>query len=115
MQALKEAGRLDNMEFRVARLDADIEAIGCGMDEALQVENGVMRLKLAVIDQTVRYRAEVLTIDGASVLNVDWLSGPPYNVDVSASLLKSGKYRIRLSDARDGAKKEVASYYFWVR
>ena len=78
-------------------------------------ENGVMRLKLAVIDQTVRYRAEVLTIDGASVLNVDWLSGPPYNVDVSASLLKSGKYRIRLSDARDGAKKEVASYYFWVQ
>jgi hypothetical protein len=78
-------------------------------------ENNVVRLRLAVIDQTVPYRAEVLTIDGKSVFSVDRLSGPPFNVDVSASLLKSGKYQIRLSDARDGSKKEVASYYFWVQ
>jgi len=78
-------------------------------------ENSVVRLRLAVINQTVPYRAEVLSIDGKSVFNLDWLSGPPFNVDVSASLLKSGKYQIRLSDARDGSKKEVASYYFWVQ
>jgi hypothetical protein len=78
-------------------------------------ENSVVRLRLAVIDQTVPYRAEVLTIDGMSVFSIDRLSGPPFNVDVSASLLKSGKYQIRLSDARDGSKKEVASYYFWVQ
>jgi hypothetical protein len=78
-------------------------------------ENSVVRLRLAVLDQTVPYRAEVLTIDGKSVFSVDWLSGPPFNVDVSASLLKSGKYQIRLSDARDGSKKEVASYYFRVQ
>jgi len=78
-------------------------------------ENSVVRLRLAVINQTVPYRAEVLTIDGKSVFSVDRLSGPPFNIDVSASLLKSGKYQIRLSDARDGSKKEVASYYFRVQ
>jgi len=77
-------------------------------------ENNALRLKLAVVDQTIPYRVEVLTSDGQSVFSVDWLSGPPFNVDVSASLLKSGKYQIRLSDARDGSKKEVASYYFRV-
>jgi hypothetical protein len=30
-------------------------------------------------------------------------------------LLKGGKYQVRLSDARDGSKKEVASYYFLVQ
>jgi len=78
-------------------------------------ENNVLRLKLAVVDQTIPYRVEVLTSDGQSVFSVDWLSGPPFNVDVSASLLKSGQYQIRLSDARDGSKKEVASYYFRVQ
>jgi hypothetical protein len=78
-------------------------------------ENNVVRLTLAVPDETVPYRAEVLTTDGKSVLNIDWLSGPPFNIDVSARLLKSGKYQIRLSDARDGTKKEVASYYFRVQ
>jgi hypothetical protein len=78
-------------------------------------EKGVLRLRLAVTDQTVRYRAEVLTTDGRFVFSVDWLSGPPFDVDVPASLLKSGEYQIRLSDARDGSKKEVAGYYFRVR
>jgi len=78
-------------------------------------ENSVVRLRLAVLDQTVPYRAEVLIIDGKSVFSVDWLTGPPFNVDVSASLLKSGKYQIRLSDSRDRSKREVASYYFWVQ
>ncbi len=78
-------------------------------------EKGVLRLRLAVADQMVRYRAEVLTTDARFVFSVDWLSGPPFNVDVPASLLKSGEYQIRLSDARDGSKKEVAGYYFRVR
>jgi hypothetical protein len=78
-------------------------------------EKGVLRLRLAVTDQTVPYRAEVLTTDDRFVFSVDWLSGPPFNVDVPASLLKSGEYQIRLSDARDGSKKEVAGYYFRVR
>jgi hypothetical protein len=78
-------------------------------------ENGVVRLRLAVINQTVPYRAEVLASDGESVFGNDWLSGPPFNLDVAASSLKSGKYQIRLSDARDGSKTEVASYYFQVQ
>jgi len=78
-------------------------------------ENKLVRLRLAVINQTAPYRAEVLTTEGQSVFSVDWLSGPPFNVDVPASLLKSGEYQIRLSDARDGSKKEVAGYYFRVR
>ena len=78
-------------------------------------ENRVIRLRLAVVDETVPYRAEVLTTDGQSVFSLDRLSGPPFNVDLSARLLKSGKYQIRLSDARDGSKKELASYYFRVQ
>ena len=75
-----------------------------------------MRLKLAVTDdQTVPYRAEVLTIGGQSVLLVDRLQGPQFDVDVPMRLLKGGKYQVRLSDARDGSKKEVASYYFLVQ
>jgi len=78
-------------------------------------ENKLVRLRLTVINQTVPYRAEVLTIDGQLVFSVDWPGGPPFNVDVPASLLKGGEYQIQLSDARGGSKKEVASYYFRVR
>jgi hypothetical protein len=76
----------------------------------------VVRLKLTVtVDQTVPYRAEVLTIGGQSVLLVDWLQGPQFDVDVPMRALKGGKYQVRLSDARDVSKKEVASYYFLVQ
>lgn len=75
-----------------------------------------MRLKLAVtVDQTVPYRAEVLTIGGQSVLLVDRLQGPQFDIDVPMRSLKGGKYQVRLSDARDVSKKEVASYYFLVQ
>ena len=77
-------------------------------------ENNVLRLRLAVAEQTVPYRAEVLTTGGQPVFSVDWLRGQLINVDVPASLLKTGEYQIRLSDARDGSKKELASYYFRV-
>jgi hypothetical protein len=77
-------------------------------------EKDVLRLTLTVNDRTSAYRAEVLTIDGQTVFNVDWLQGPQFALDVPMRLLKSGKYQIRLSDARDGSKKEVASYYFLV-
>jgi hypothetical protein len=76
----------------------------------------VLRLRLAVTtNRIVPCRAEVLTIDGQSVFSVDWLTGPQFDVDVPMRLLRSGKYQVRLSDARDGAKKEVASYYFLVQ
>ena len=79
-------------------------------------EQDVLRLRLAVTtDRTVPYRAEVLTIDGQSVLSADWLTGPQFDVDVPTRLLRTGKYQVRLSDARDGSKKEVASYYFLVQ
>jgi len=79
-------------------------------------EKDFVRLKLAVtVDQTVPYRAEVLTIGGQSVLLVDRLHGPEFDVDVPMRLLKGGRYQVRLSDARDVSKKEVASYYFLVQ
>jgi hypothetical protein len=79
-------------------------------------ERDVVRLKLAVtVDQTVPYRAEVLTIGGQSVLLVDRLQGPQFDIDVPMRSLKGGKYQVRLSDARDVSKKEVASYYFLVQ
>ena len=79
-------------------------------------EKDFVRLKLAVtVDQTGPYRSEVLTIGGQSVLLVDRLQGPQFDVDVPMRLLKGGKYQVRLSDARDVSKKEVASYYFLVQ
>jgi hypothetical protein len=79
-------------------------------------ERDFVRLKLIVtVDQTVPYRAEVLTIGGQSILLVDRLQGPQFDVDVPMRSLKDGKYQVRLSDARDVSKKEVASYYFLVQ
>ena len=76
-------------------------------------ERDVVRLKLAVTpDPTVTYRVEVRTIGGETVLLVDRLQGPPFDVDVPLRSLKRGKYQVRLSDARDVSKREVASYYF---
>jgi hypothetical protein len=79
-------------------------------------ENDVLRLLLAVTaDGTVPYRAEVLTITGQSVVLNDQLQGPPVVVDVPMRSLRRGKYQVRLSDARDLSRKEVASYYFLVQ
>lgn len=79
-------------------------------------ENDVLRLRLALTaDATVPYRAEVLTIDGQSVVLSDQLQGPPFVVDVPMRSLRSGKYQVRLSAARDASRKEVASYYFLVQ
>ena len=79
-------------------------------------ERDFVRLKLTVtVDQTVPYRAEVLTIGGQSVLLVDRLQGSQFDVDVPLRLLKGGKYQVQLSDARDVSKKEVARYYFLVQ
>jgi hypothetical protein len=85
----------------------------------LTLSNGagdILRLQLVVmVKPNAPYRVEVLTIGGQAVFSVDSLPGPPFNVDVPVHLLKSGKYRVRLSDARDVSKKEIASYYFLVR
>jgi hypothetical protein len=79
-------------------------------------EQDVLRLRLAVTaDRTVPYRAEVLTIAGQSVFSVERLTGPQFDVNVPMRLLRRGKYQVRLSDARDGSKKELASYYFLVQ
>ena len=79
-------------------------------------ERDVVRLKLAVtIDPTVPYRVAIRTISGETVLLVDRLQGPPFEVDVPMRSLKGGKYQVRLSDARDVSKREVASYYFLVQ
>src|SRR5689334_12099135 len=58
MQLLKEAHRVHDMKFRVARFDAEIKTVRGGMDEALHVENGVMRLRQAVQRQHAEHGAE---------------------------------------------------------
>lgn len=79
-------------------------------------EGEVVRLKLEVTaDHTTPYRVEVLSTDGQSVLLIDRLLGPPFDVDVPLRSLKAGRYLVRLSDARDVSKKEVARYYFLVQ
>jgi len=79
-------------------------------------ERDMVRLKLVVtVDPTVPYRAEVLTIGGQTVLLVARLQGPQFDVDIPMGSLKSGKYQVRLSDARDVSKKEIANYYFLVQ
>jgi hypothetical protein len=73
-----------------------------------------LHLQLVVMNNlSIPYRAEVLPVSGRVVYSVDSLPGPPFNVDVPAHLLKNGKYQVRLSD--DVSKKEIASYYFFVR
>lgn len=90
-----------------------------GKIPTLTLSNGagdVLHLQLVVTtDPMGLYRAEVLTIGGPVVFSVDSLQGPPFNVDVPKHLLKSGKYQVRLSDARAASKKEIASYYFFAR
>lgn len=79
-------------------------------------ERDVARLKLTVtINPKITYRVEVRTIGGETVLLVDRLQGPPFEVDVPMRSLKGGKYQVRLSDARDVSRREVASYYFLVQ
>lgn len=94
-------------------------APGLGKIPTVTLSNGerdVVRLKLAVtVDQAVPYRAEVLTIGGQSVLVIDQLQGPQFEVDLPMRSLRSGKYQVRLSDAGDASKKEVANYYFLVQ
>jgi hypothetical protein len=94
-------------------------ALNMGMIPTVTLTNGerdVVRLKLAVtVDQTTPYRAEVLTIGGQTVLLVDWLQGPQFDIEVPMRSLKSGNYEVRLSDARDVSKKAVARYYFLVQ
>jgi hypothetical protein len=76
----------------------------------------VLHLQLVITaSPNPAYRAEVLTDGGQVVFSVGSLQAPPFNVDVPMNLLKSGKYQVRLSDARDVSKKEIASYYFFMR
>lgn len=94
-------------------------ATDAGKIPTVTLANGggdVVRLKLTVtVDQTVPYRVEVMTISGQTVLLVERFQGPPFDVDVPMSSLRSGKYQVRLSDARDPSKKAVASYCFLVQ
>lgn len=80
----------------------------------------VVRLQLAPKpDQTGPYRAELLTIEGSSVLSADSLkpndSRAEIDFDVPVRLLKTGNYQIKLSRVDGGSKGSVASYYFRVQ
>src|SRR5215831_5553240 len=55
LQPLKETGSLGNMEFRVARFDAKIKAVGSGMNKALYVKDGMMGLGQTVQRQHTEY------------------------------------------------------------
>ena len=82
-------------------------------------QDGV-RLQLASKpDQTGPFRAELLTIEGSSVLSADSLkpndSGVEIDFDVPVRLLKTGSYQVKLSRVDGDSKRSVASYYFRVQ
>ena len=82
-------------------------------------DQDAVRLQLALkSDQTGPHRAELLTIEGSSVLSVDSLkpdSSAGIDFDVPARLLKSGNYQVKLSRVEGGSKRSVAIYYFRVQ
>jgi hypothetical protein len=80
----------------------------------------VVRLQLALKpDQPGPYRAELLTLEGSSVVSTDALKPTDVRAeidfDVPARLLKTGNYQVKLSRVDGGSKGSVASYYFRVQ
>jgi len=83
-------------------------------------DQDVVRLQLALKpDQTGPYRAELLTIEGSSVLSSDSLKPndprAAIDFDVPVRLLKTGNYQVQLSRVNVGSKGSVASYFFRVQ
>jgi hypothetical protein len=83
-------------------------------------DQDVVRLQLALkLNQAGPYRAELLTIEGSSVLSAD--SPKPndprtgIDFDVPARLLKAGSYQVKLSRINERSRESVASYYFRVQ
>jgi len=83
---------------------------------ALWKAGDVLHLQLVVaVSPNAAYRADVLNDGGQVVFSVSSLPGPPFNVDVPMNLLRIGKYQVRLINATDVSKKDIASYYFFVK
>ena len=83
-------------------------------------EKDIVRLQLVLkSNQPGLYRAELLTIQGQSVFDVDSLpsadSRAQVDFDIPAHLLNTGEYQIRLSRSDRGSKENVANYYFRVQ
>ena len=78
--------------------------------------NEVVRLQLTIESQSGTFRAEVLTISGASIYKLDSLTsydGQVVNIDVPARVLKNESYEVRLSGLKNGSP--ARSYYFRVQ
>ena len=84
-------------------------------------QHDIVRLQLALKrNQTGRYRADLLTVDGQSIFSSQSLQSTDteagqVDFDVPAALLKTGAYRVSLRRADDGSKRAVASYHFRVQ
>jgi len=89
--------------------------------DLLKGQHDIVRLQLALKrNQTGRYRADLLTVDGQSIFSSQSLQSTDteagqVDFDVPAALLKTGDYRVSLRRADDGSKRAVASYHFRVQ
>jgi hypothetical protein len=86
----------------------------------LTKSDDVVKLRLVLRpDQTGPYRADVQTIDGASVFSADALqpveSGTEIDFEVPSRLLKIGDYQVKLSYGPEASRSNSLSYYFRVR
>jgi len=84
-------------------------------------DQDVLRLQLALKpDQTGPYRAELLTVDGQSVLNAESIKAvesenAQINFEVPARLLKIGSYQVRVRRDKTEGQEIIGSYYFRVQ
>ena len=78
----------------------------------------IVRVELVVkADPSAMYEAQLSTIDGQTVVTTESLkgaaiSGDKMDLNVPASLLKAGDYRITLRRVSDTSQGDVANYYF---
>lgn len=84
-------------------------------------EQDILRLELAVKpDPSGLYQAQLSTINGQDVLTAESLrpidvDARKIELDLPASLLKAGDYRVKLSRIHDGSAQALANYYFRVK
>jgi len=84
-------------------------------------EQAIVRLQLALIpSQAGTYRAELLTIDGQTIISADSIRTPEngsaqVDFDVPARLLTTGNYQVRLVRDNAGIKENLGRYYFRVQ
>jgi hypothetical protein len=83
-------------------------------------DQDMVRLQLVLkSDYEGPYRAEVLTIEGASVFSTEALNltdaRAEIDFDVPARLFKTGKYQVKLRGSDGGSQKNVVNYYFRVQ